>query len=80
MTPSRLGSPTKFGVPVFVVLDSAGRYLHSQSSGFLEHDPIEAGLGPQPLKVGRAIHSAKPTQSDTRISAAMAQGQHRRKG
>lgn len=46
-----LGYPTRLGVPVLVVVDMHGRYIHTQGTGFLEHDPIEAGLGAQPLKV-----------------------------
>jgi hypothetical protein len=46
-----LGYPTRLGVPVLVVVDMHGRYVHTQGTGFLEHDPIEAGLGAQPLKV-----------------------------
>jgi thiol:disulfide interchange protein len=46
-----LGYPTRLGVPVLVVVDMNGRYVHTQGTGFLEHDPIEAGLGAQPLKV-----------------------------
>jgi len=32
----RLGSPGRFGFPVFVVLDQEGRVLHTQDSSFLE--------------------------------------------
>ena len=34
----RLGSPQRFGFPVFVVLDQAGNVLHIQDSSFLEED------------------------------------------
>ena len=46
-----LGYPTRLGVPVLVIVDMHGRYVHTQGTGFLEYDPIEAGLGAQPLKV-----------------------------
>jgi thiol:disulfide interchange protein len=46
-----LGYPTRLGVPVLVIIDMHGRYVHTQGTGFLEYDPIEAGLGAQPLKV-----------------------------
>jgi thioredoxin-related protein len=29
--------PNRFGFPVFVILDSTGKKLHTQDSGFLEH-------------------------------------------
>ncbi len=32
----RLGSPARFGFPVFIVLDEQGRVLHIQDSSFLE--------------------------------------------
>ena len=32
----RLGSPGRFGFPVFVVLDQEGRVIHTQDSSFLE--------------------------------------------
>lgn len=32
----RLGSPQRFGYPVFVVLDADGHILHTQDSSFLE--------------------------------------------
>ena len=32
----RLGSPARFGFPVFVVLDETGQVLHIQDSSFLE--------------------------------------------
>ena len=32
----RLGNPGRFGYPVFVVLDSKGKVLHYQDSGYLE--------------------------------------------
>ena len=32
----RLGSPQRFGFPVFVVLDAQGKVLHIQDSSFLE--------------------------------------------
>lgn len=32
----RLGNPARFGFPVFVVLDAAGKVLHTQDSSFLE--------------------------------------------
>ena len=32
----RLGNPTRFGYPVFVVLDENGKVIHTQDSGFLE--------------------------------------------
>ncbi len=34
----RLGNPARFGFPVFVVLDSTGKILHTQDSSFLEED------------------------------------------
>lgn len=34
----RLGNPTRFGFPVFVVLDNNGSVLHIQDSSFLEED------------------------------------------
>ena len=34
----RLGSPARFGFPVFVVLDEEGRVVHIQDSSFLEED------------------------------------------
>ena len=35
-TMARLGSPQRFGFPVFVVLDAQGKVLHIQDSSFLE--------------------------------------------
>ena len=35
-TMKRLGSPQRFGFPVFVVLDAKGEVLHIQDSSFLE--------------------------------------------
>lgn len=32
----RLGNPGRFGYPVFVVLDSEGKVIHTQDSSFLE--------------------------------------------
>lgn len=32
----RLGNPARFGFPVFVVLDDAGKVIHIQDSSFLE--------------------------------------------
>jgi hypothetical protein len=32
----KLGYPQRFGFPVFVVLDTDGRVLHTQDSGLLE--------------------------------------------
>lgn len=32
----RLGNPVRFGYPVLVVLDSQGKVIHTQDSGFLE--------------------------------------------
>lgn len=32
----RLGSPARFGFPVFVVLDADGKVIHTQDSSFLE--------------------------------------------
>lgn len=32
----RLGNPGRFGYPVFVVLDSKGKVIHTQDSSFLE--------------------------------------------
>ena len=32
----KLGNPEKFGFPVFVVLDGAGKIIHTQESGVLE--------------------------------------------
>ena len=32
----RLGNPERFGFPVFVVLDSDGKVIHTQDSSFLE--------------------------------------------
>ena len=32
----RLGNPARFGFPVFVVLDSSGKVIHTQDSSFLE--------------------------------------------
>jgi hypothetical protein len=46
-----LGCPTRLGIPALVIIDMHGRYVHTQGTGFLEHDPIEAALGAQPLKV-----------------------------
>lgn len=34
----RLGNPARFGFPVFVVLDTTGKILHTQDSSFLEED------------------------------------------
>lgn len=31
-----LGNPTRFGFPVFIILDGAGKVLHIQDSGLLE--------------------------------------------
>ena len=34
----RLGNPSRFGYPVFIVLDEKGKVLHIQDSSFLEED------------------------------------------
>lgn len=34
----RLGHPERFGFPVFVILDGAGKRLHTQDSGLLEKE------------------------------------------
>jgi hypothetical protein len=31
-----LGNPTRFGFPVFIILDGTGKVLHIQDSGLLE--------------------------------------------
>jgi thioredoxin-related protein len=33
-----LGNPTRFGFPVFIILDGKGKVLHIQDSGLLEED------------------------------------------
>jgi thioredoxin-related protein len=35
---ARLGYPQRFGFPVFVILDSSGKVLHTQDSGYLEEE------------------------------------------
>lgn len=34
-----LGNPTRFGFPVFIILDGKGKVLHIQDSGLLEEGP-----------------------------------------
>jgi thioredoxin-related protein len=34
-----LGNPTRFGFPVFIIVDAKGHVLHIQDSGLLEEDP-----------------------------------------
>lgn len=43
---AQLEYPQRFGFPVFVILDSKGKRLHTQNSGYLE-----AGKGHDPKKV-----------------------------
>lgn len=51
----RLGYPQRFGFPVFVVLDSEGRRLHTQDSGLLE-----SGEGYDPRKVRDFLRNWSP--------------------
>lgn len=58
-----LGNPTRFGFPVFIILDGAGKVLHIQDSGLLEEGEgyskkkVTGFLGNWTVK---AIVSAKP--------------------
>ncbi|MDO4165183.1 MAG: thioredoxin family protein [Bacteroides sp.] len=51
----RLGSPARFGFPVFVVLDENGEVLHTQDSSFLEE-----GQGYDSKKVLRFFRNWTP--------------------
>lgn len=51
----RLGNPVRFGYPVLVVLDSDGKVIHTQDSGFLE-----SGEGYDKEKVKRFFESWTP--------------------
>ena len=51
----RLNNPARFGFPVFVVLDSKGKVLHTQDSSFLEE-----GKGYNQEKVLRFLKSWTP--------------------
>ncbi len=52
----RLGNPGRFGYPVFVVLDSNGKVLHTQDSSFLEE-----GNGYNKAKVMRFFTNWTPS-------------------
>ena len=52
----RLGNPGRFGYPVFVVLDSNGKVLHTQDSSFLEE-----GNGYNTTKVMRFFTNWTPS-------------------
>ena len=52
----RLGNPGRFGYPVFVVLDSNGKVLHTQDSSFLEE-----GNGYNKTKVMRFFTNWTPS-------------------
>ncbi len=54
-TLKRLGSPERFGFPVFVVLDATGKVLHIQDSSFLEE-----GQGYDKQKVLRFLNNWTP--------------------
>ncbi len=54
-TLKRLGSPERFGFPVFVVLDGGGKVLHIQDSSFLEE-----GQGYDKQKVLRFLNNWTP--------------------
>ena len=41
----------RLGFPVFVILDHEGAYIHTQSAGRLECDPIFTATDPDPDKV-----------------------------
>ena len=51
----RLGNPERFGFPVFVVMDSNGKVLHTQDSSYLEE-----GNGYSKDKVGRFFQNWTP--------------------
>lgn len=52
----RLGNPGRFGYPVFVVLDSKGKVIHTQDSSFLEE-----GNGYNKDKVMRFFNNWTPS-------------------
>lgn len=52
----RLGNPGRFGFPVFVILDSAGKIVHIQDSGLLE-----SGQGYDKDKVLRFFQNWTPS-------------------
>ncbi|MBQ9639417.1 MAG: thioredoxin family protein [Bacteroidales bacterium] len=56
----RLGNPARFGFPVFVILDEAGRVIHIQSSGYLEE-----GKGYSEKKVLECFANWTPTAVNT---------------
>ncbi len=47
----RYGSPNKLGIPVFVVLDSSGKQIHTQETGTLEYPKGSTKIGHDPDKV-----------------------------
>ena len=51
----RLGNPVRFGYPVLIVLDSEGKIIHTQDSGFLE-----SGEGYDKEKVTRFFETWTP--------------------
>ena len=57
-TMNRLGNPVRFGFPVMVVLDAAGKVLHTQDSSFLE-----SGEGYDRKKVMRFLQCWTPGET-----------------
>lgn len=64
----RLGSPQRFGFPVFVILDQNGNVLHIQDSSFLEE-----GKGYSKEKVLRFFNAWTPTAVGQASSVSEAQ-------
>src|SRR6185437_16961218 len=56
---ARLGYPQRFGYPVFVILDSKGNRIHTQSSGYLEE-----GKGHSKAKVAEFLRQWSPAALD----------------
>lgn len=52
---SELGYPQRFGFPVFVILDEAGKEIHIQNSAYLEE-----GAGHSPAKVAEFLKHWTP--------------------
>ena len=55
---TRYGNPTQHGLPVLVVLDKAGKQLHTQDTGLLED-----GNHHDPAKVKAFLEKWKPTKA-----------------
>jgi thioredoxin-related protein len=60
----QLEYPNRFGFPVFVVLDSKGKRLHTQDSGLLEHATVK-GYDTTKVVTFLKMWNAKATNPET---------------